>query len=86
MRGPRRQRPGVRVFAQPSPDQRIYAMPACSGPAVSERKRQGRGEKSKSLPHNKFTHVNAPVAPGIPAAPEVGMTCRGVNPVRKHRS
>ncbi len=35
----------------------------------------GTWEKSKSLPHNKFTHVNAPAASGIPAAPYLGMTC-----------
>jgi len=35
----------------------------------------GTREKSKSLPHNKFTHVNAPAASGIPAAPYLGMTC-----------
>src|SRR5208337_3167303 len=46
----------------------------------------GTREKSKSLPHNKFTHVNAPAAFGIPAAPYLGMTCRSVNPVRKHRN
>jgi hypothetical protein len=46
----------------------------------------GTREKSKSLPHNKFTHVNAPAASGIPAAPYLGMTCRSVNPVRKHRT
>jgi hypothetical protein len=36
----------------------------------------GTREKSKSLPHNKFTHVNAPAASGIPAAPYLGMTCQ----------
>lgn len=86
MRRPRRQRAGFRIFAQPSPDQRVYAIPARSGSAVSEWKRQGREKESKSLPHNKFAHVNALAASGIPAAPQVGMTCRGVNPVRKHRS
>ena len=36
----------------------------------------GTREKSKSLPHNKFMHVNAPAASGIPAAPYLGMTCQ----------
>jgi hypothetical protein len=81
----RRQRPGFRIFAQPSPDQRVYAMPACSGSAVSERKRQGTREKSKSLPHNKFTHVNAPAASGIPAAPHLGMTCHPSTRRRRRR-
>ena len=36
----------------------------------------GTREKSKSLPHNKFTHINAAAASGIPAAPHLGMTCQ----------
>lgn len=43
----------------------------------------GTREKSKSLPHNKFTHVNAPAASGIPAAPYLGMTCQPL-PHAKH--
>jgi len=77
------QRPRFRIFAQPSVDQCVYAIPARSGSAVSERKRQGRGKKAKSLPHNKFTHVNAPAASGIPAAPHLGMTCHPA-PHAKH--
>ena len=67
----------INVFT-PCPPAAVLPFPNGNG--------KGTRKKSKSLPHNKFTHVNAPVAPGIPAAPEVGMTCRGVNPVRKHRS
>ena len=78
--------PDFRIFAQPSADQRVYAMPARSGSAVSERKRQGRGKKAKSLPHNKFTHVNAPAASGIPAAPHVGMTCHSFSRRRRRRA
>ena len=45
----------------------------------------GTREKSKSLPHNKFTHVNAPAASGIPAAPYLGMTCQPSSRCRRHR-
>lgn len=42
-------------------------------------------EKPKSLPHNKFTHVNAPAASGIPAVPYLGMTCQPSSRCRRHR-
>jgi len=79
----RRQRPGFRIFAQPSVDQRVYAAARPQRFCRLRMETAGTREKSKSLPHNMFTHVNAPAASGIPAAPYLGMTCRPL-PHAKH--